>query len=130
MHHKQARTREVASSSSILDVAREPLALAVATLLGQEAGLPGRVAHQYAALLGGLHVGLVVAPDPIPNGDKDKLLLIKDVPVLRCQFQKPFRETVIVLLLLDRVVESRMPKVLLPIENQELLKLRETKATL
>jgi hypothetical protein len=53
--------------------------------------------------------------------------LIEGVALFSCQFNHPLGETIIVLLLLDGVVESGMPKVFLPVGNQKCLQLKKDK---
>jgi hypothetical protein len=85
----------------------------------QESGLASRVSNNEASLLGRLDITLEVASNTISNRDKAKLGLIKDVAVFGCQFEQAFRELVIVLLLLDGVVESRVSKVFLSVGNEK-----------
>lgn len=66
-----------------------------------------------------LNVGLVVATNAIANGDKVKVVRIKDVAVLLGEFNQSLREQVVELLLLDRVVARRKLEVLVAVVNQE-----------
>ena len=85
----------------------------------QESSLASRVSNNETTFLGRLDITLEIASNPISHRDKAKLGVIKDVAVFGCQFEQAFRELVIVLLLLDCVVESRVSKVLLSIGNQK-----------
>jgi len=77
------------------------------------------VSNNDAALLGRLHVGLEVATDAVTHRHKGKGFFVKDIAMLHSEFKEPLCEAVVVLLLLNSVVESRMPKVLFTIGNQK-----------
>jgi len=96
-------------------------------VLREESGLPGGVPHEDAPLLGRLDKGLVVAADPVPDGDEVELGRVEDVTVLRRELEEPVRQSVVVLLLLDGVVEGRVAEVFLPVRYEELFELRDGK---
>lgn len=73
-----------------------------------------------------LHVALVVASNTIPHCDKIKLVRIKNVVMTGRHLQQPFCQPVVVLLLLCRVVKSRMTQVFVAIRNQEPFQLNNT----
>lgn len=77
------------------------------------------VAQNDSSLLGGLDVALVVAADAVSDGDEAKFVFVEAVSMICCKIQKPLCQSVVVLLLLQRVVQSRMAEVLFPIGNQE-----------
>jgi len=71
-----------------------------------------------------LHVTLVVTSNTIPDCNKVEARLVKDVIVSSCNLKQTFCETVVEVLLLSSVVESRMTKVFRAISDEEFLKLR------
>jgi hypothetical protein len=74
----------------------------------EEACLACGISDNDAAFLRRLDVGLEVTPDAISHHGKRESFLVKDVAMLSGQLEEPFCETIVVLLLLDRVVECRM----------------------
>lgn len=92
-------------------------------VLRQKTRLASGIAEQDAALLGRLDKALVVASDSVADRDKVKVRLVKDIPVLRREFQKALRQAIVVRLLLDRVIERRVFEVLFTIGNEEMLEL-------
>jgi hypothetical protein len=93
----------------------------------QEARLSSRIAHQNPSLLGALNKALVVTSDAIAYRDEAKLSFIKHVAKLRRNFEKIICQAVVVLLLLERVVESRVAEVLLTIRDEKVLELEVNK---
>jgi hypothetical protein len=89
----------------------------------QEARLSSSIAHQNTSLLGALDKALVVTSDAIAYRDEAKLSFVKHVAELRRNFEKILCQMVVVLLLLERIVESRVAEVLLTIRDQKLLEL-------
>ena len=81
------------------------------------------ISHEHSALLGGLHVGFEVASDSIANSHVGKVARIKEVTMLSSQLKQFIGKPIVVLLLLDRVVESRVAEVLLAVRNQETFQL-------
>ena len=77
-----------------------------------------------ALLLPALNIALEIAADAVSDANKGEGLLIKDVAVGRSQINETLGQFVIVRLLFDGVVECRMTQILVPIGNQEGLKLQ------
>lgn len=73
-------------------------------VVGDQPGLASSVANHDAPLLETLDVALVVAADAVADGHEGELVLVEDVAAVGGQFQEPFGEAVVVLLLLDGVV--------------------------
>jgi len=94
-------------------------------ILVQEACLASSVTHEDASFLGALDKALVVATDAISDCYKTEILGVKNIAVLGSELQQTLCETVVVLLLLKRVVQGRVTKVLLAVGNEELLEFRE-----
>jgi len=92
-------------------------------IVGDQTGLAGRVANHDAALLQTLNVALVVATDPVADGNEGEFVFIERIAAVGGQLQKPFGEAVVVLLLLDGVVQGRVAKVLVTIGDEKLLEL-------
>jgi hypothetical protein len=84
-----------------------------------EPRLASGISNNKTTFLGRLDIGLEITSNTISYRHKAKLGVIKDVPVFGSEFEQAFREFVIVLLLLDRLVESRVSKVFLSIGNQK-----------
>lgn len=103
---------------------RDNFPLHLEVVLVQQSRLSCRIPHEDTPLLGGLDVRLVVATDAIADRNERELFLIKVVAVLRGDLQQPICESVVVLLLLDRVVESRVSKILFSVRNEEVLELK------
>lgn len=85
----------------------------------QETRFSSSIANDDAPLLGRLDIRFEVASNPVSDRDEGKLNVVKDIAVLASQFQQTLRETIVVLLLLDSVVKSRMAQVFLSIGNEE-----------
>jgi hypothetical protein len=88
-------------------------------VFGQETRFTSRVTHEDSALLRRLYIRLEVASDTVTDRHETEFLLVKDVSVLGCQLKELFRQAVVILLLLHRVVESRVAKVLFAVRNQK-----------
>jgi hypothetical protein len=93
----------------------------------EEARLSSSIAHQNSSLLGALNKALVVTSDAIAYRDEAKLSFIKHVAEFRRDFEKIICQAVVVLLLLERVVESRVAEVLFTIRDEILLELEVNK---
>lgn len=74
--------------------------------------------------LEGLNVGLVVGPDPVPDGRKGAVVEELRVAGRGGVFQELGRQAVVVVALLDRVVAGREGEILLPVGNQKLFQFR------
>jgi hypothetical protein len=92
---------------------------------GKESSFASGITDNDTAFLGRLNVGLEVTPDAISHRHKRKFFLVKDVAMLGSQLEESFREAIVVLLLLDRVVECRMSEVLFAIGNQKGFELKQ-----
>jgi hypothetical protein len=86
---------------------------------GKDTSFAGGVAKNNTSLLGGLDVALVIAADAITDCDKRKFFFIEDISVICSKVQKSLCQAIIVLLLLNGVIQSRMPQVLFSIGNQK-----------
>jgi hypothetical protein len=91
----------------------------------QKSCLSCRVSHEDSALLRGLDVGLEIAPNAITDSHVGKVAGIENVAMESAELQQFVRETIIVLLLLNRVVECRVTKVLFAIGHQETFELSD-----
>jgi hypothetical protein len=96
---------------------------------GQETGFSSGISNDNASLLGGLDIRLEVASNAVADRDKRELDIIKDISMLGSQLQQALREPVVVLLLLDGVVESRMAEVFFPVGNEKGFQLRAKQAS-
>jgi hypothetical protein len=89
---------------------------------GKDASFASGIAKNNTSLLGGLDVALVVAADAITDSDKSKFFVIEGISMICSKVQKSLCQAVIVMLLLDGIVQSRMTQVLFSIGNQKGLK--------
>jgi len=92
-------------------------------LICQQSSLTSGVTHENSSFLGRLDHRLVVAANSVADRDKLEFALIKHVSMICSKLQESFCQLVVVLLLLDSVVESRVAQVLFAIGNKELFKL-------
>ena len=92
-------------------------------VLVQEPGLASSISHENTALFGALDKALVVAANAIADSDESKILGVKYIAVFSSKLQQTLRQTVVVLFLLKGVVECGMTKVLLAVDDEELLEL-------
>lgn len=81
--------------------------------------LLGRISANNSLLFQTLHVTLIVAPDPIANGDEAEFLLVEDEAVLGGKLDHLFREAVVEPLLLTGVIEGRVTEVFAPVGDEE-----------
>lgn len=92
-------------------------------LIGQESCFSSSISHQNTPLLGRLNEGLVVTTNSVANRDKTKLCT-EHITMFGGEFQQAFGKSVVVLLLLQCIIESRIMQILFSIGDQELLELK------
>ena len=86
-------------------------------VLVNQTGATGGITNDDTLLLTALDEGLVEAADAIADNHKVKSPFVKDVTVFGCELDEAHGKLVVVVLLLDGVVESRVAEIFGTIGN-------------
>jgi hypothetical protein len=121
---QHAQARKIGGLGGRHDNSRRLTGALLQIIVGQQASFASGVTNNDSSLLGRLDVGLEVAPDAISYSHERKGFFIEYVAIISSQLKESFCQLVVVLLLLNSVVKSRVTKIFFPVCNEKCFQLK------